>query len=78
MALSTYVKHFCFKPIRHLRVELKRYLARHAYLSGETEWVNESRSYGLLKEDKSDVPEVDSGSGKAGASEAATGEIHAQ
>lgn len=53
------------EPIRYVGVELKRYLARHAYLCGETEWVNASRSYGLLED-------VDSGSGKASASDAAT------
>ncbi|KAL8115492.1 uncharacterized protein LOC141666679 [Apium graveolens] len=46
------------EPIRNLRVELKKYLARHELLSAETEWINVSRTYGLLKEDKTNGNEV--------------------
>ncbi|KAK4606986.1 hypothetical protein RGQ29_000979 [Quercus rubra] len=47
------------EPIRSLRVELKRYLVRHGYLSEQTEWREVSVSYGLLK-DRSNTGEVDS------------------
>ncbi|KAE9445124.1 hypothetical protein C3L33_22977, partial [Rhododendron williamsianum] len=36
-------------PIRSLRVELKRYVARHEYLSEEAEWRDVSISYGLIQ-----------------------------
>ncbi|KAG6745357.1 hypothetical protein NC652_036999 [Populus alba x Populus x berolinensis] len=39
------------EPIRNLRVELKRYMGRHGYLSYEAEWKEVSRSYGILKEE---------------------------
>ncbi|CAK7343688.1 unnamed protein product [Dovyalis caffra] len=39
------------EPIRNLRVELKRYIGRHEYLSYETEWKDVSRSYGILKDE---------------------------
>ncbi|KAG5566771.1 hypothetical protein RHGRI_002341 [Rhododendron griersonianum] len=37
------------EPIRSLRVELKRYVARHEYLSEEAEWRDVSISYGLIQ-----------------------------
>ena len=48
------------QPIRSLRVELKRYLVRHGYLTEETEWREVSVSYGLLK-DRSNTEGLDSG-----------------
>ncbi|KAL3518360.1 hypothetical protein ACH5RR_020949 [Cinchona calisaya] len=39
------------EPFRNIKVELKKYLARHDYLSGEKEWKDLSISYGLLKEE---------------------------
>ncbi|GMY10379.1 hypothetical protein FCV25MIE_05618 [Fagus crenata] len=48
------------EPIRSLRVELKRYLVRHGYLTEETEWREVSVSYGLLK-DRSNTEGLDSG-----------------
>ncbi|XP_030968068.1 uncharacterized protein LOC115988607 [Quercus lobata] len=53
------------EPIRSLRVELKRYLVRHGYLSEQTEWREVSVSYGLLK-DRSNTGEVDSGVEQSG------------
>ncbi|XP_059431062.1 uncharacterized protein LOC132164546 [Corylus avellana] len=38
------------EPIRSLRVELKRYLVRHGYLSEQTEWKEVCIGYGLLKD----------------------------
>lgn len=37
------------EPIRSLQVELKRYVARHEYLSKEAEWRDVSVSYGLIQ-----------------------------
>ncbi|KAH6757739.1 hypothetical protein C2S51_038667 [Perilla frutescens var. frutescens] len=39
------------EPIRNLRVELKKYLARHEHLNEEVEWKKLSVSYGLMKEE---------------------------
>ncbi|CAA2966986.1 Hypothetical predicted protein [Olea europaea subsp. europaea] len=39
------------EPFRNLRVELKKYLVRHEYLSEDEEWRNLSVNYGLLKEE---------------------------
>ncbi|KAK6141941.1 hypothetical protein DH2020_024314 [Rehmannia glutinosa] len=44
------------EPIRNIRVELKKYLARHEYLNGEEEWKKLSVSYGLVKEESSENP----------------------
>ncbi|KAK6163294.1 hypothetical protein DH2020_000158 [Rehmannia glutinosa] len=44
------------EPIRNIRVELKKYLARHEYLNGEEEWKKLSVSYGLMKEESSVNP----------------------
>ncbi|GAV78099.1 hypothetical protein CFOL_v3_21567 [Cephalotus follicularis] len=38
------------EPTRNLRIELKRYLVRHGYLSTQTEWRECSLTYGLLKD----------------------------
>ncbi|KAF5470677.1 hypothetical protein F2P56_011174 [Juglans regia] len=48
------------EPLRNLRVELKRYLARHGCLSEQTEWRVVSDSYGLSKHG-SNTGGVDSG-----------------
>ncbi|KAG7947155.1 hypothetical protein I3843_14G079500 [Carya illinoinensis] len=48
------------EPLRNLRVELKRYLARHGCLSEQTEWRVVSDSYGLPKHG-SNTGGVDSG-----------------
>ncbi|GMN24657.1 hypothetical protein TIFTF001_000653 [Ficus carica] len=40
------------KPIRKLRFELKRYLARNGHLAGQTEWKEVCISYGILEEEK--------------------------
>ncbi|KAI3450533.1 hypothetical protein Pfo_007198 [Paulownia fortunei] len=53
------------EPIRNIRVELKKYLARHEYLNGEEEWKKLSVSYGLMKEENS----VNGGDVKAGVEE---------
>ncbi|KAL5130266.1 hypothetical protein HKD37_12G033375 [Glycine soja] len=37
------------EPIRNLRMELKRYLLRHGYLSEQKEWREVAARYGLLK-----------------------------
>ncbi|KAL6577109.1 hypothetical protein OROMI_011387 [Orobanche minor] len=37
------------EPIRNIRVELKKYVARHGYLNGEEEWKKLCVSYGLMK-----------------------------
>lgn len=37
--------------MRNLRVELKRYMARHRYLSSQTEWKDVSLAYGILKDE---------------------------
>lgn len=39
------------EPFRNIKVELKKYLGRHEYLSGEKEWKDLSVSYGLMKEE---------------------------
>lgn len=61
---------FLLQPIRSLRVELKKYLERHELLSAETEWINVSRTYDLLKEDKTNGNEVDYGCGEGATSDA--------
>lgn len=67
---------FCVsKPIRFLRVELKKYLVRHGHLSNEPEWKSVLRSYGLRKGDESNVAEVDSGSVKANTTDCVDEEI---
>ncbi|KAL2485706.1 Uncharacterized protein Adt_30462 [Abeliophyllum distichum] len=53
------------EPSRNLRVELKKYLARHEYLSEDEEWRNLSVNYGLLKEESN----VGEENGKACANE---------
>ncbi|KAK1394147.1 nucleolar protein dao-5-like [Heracleum sosnowskyi] len=58
------------EPIHTLRVELKKYLARHELLSAETEWINVSRTYGLLKEDKTNGDEGALGCGDGATSDA--------
>ncbi|KAF5187319.1 hypothetical protein FRX31_023091, partial [Thalictrum thalictroides] len=47
------------EPVLTLRMELRRYLARHSSLSTETEWNSVSHSYGLL-EGESSVGRLDS------------------
>ncbi|KAK9154087.1 hypothetical protein Sjap_001567 [Stephania japonica] len=42
------------EPIRTLRVELRRYLARHCSLSAESQWIEVAKIYGLLK-DQTDI-----------------------
>ncbi|XP_057954714.1 uncharacterized protein LOC131148804 [Malania oleifera] len=42
------------EPIHNLRIELKRYLGRHQYLSAAREWREVSVSYGLVKEECSE------------------------
>ncbi|XP_059664421.1 uncharacterized protein LOC132310241 [Cornus florida] len=59
------------EPIRSLRVELKRYMARHEYLSTELEWTEVSRSYGLIRDESNAEGVVDSGGVKGGKSDAA-------
>ncbi|KAI3427680.1 uncharacterized protein J3R85_009250 [Psidium guajava] len=54
------------EPIRNLRIELKRYLARHLHLSEEAEWRNLSLGYGILK-DEPDSGHRNLDSGKASA-----------
>ncbi|XP_030526797.1 nucleolar protein dao-5-like isoform X2 [Rhodamnia argentea] len=44
------------EPIRNLRIELKRYLARHLHLSEEAEWRNLSLGYGILKDEPDSGP----------------------
>ncbi|GFQ04059.1 hypothetical protein PHJA_002549800 [Phtheirospermum japonicum] len=39
------------EPIRNIRIELKKYVARHEYLNGEEEWKKLLSSYGLVKEE---------------------------
>lgn len=57
------------EPICNLRVELKKYLTRHELLSSEMEWINVSRTYGLLKEGKTNENEVNSGCGEGATSD---------
>ncbi|KAF8009013.1 hypothetical protein BT93_J0104 [Corymbia citriodora subsp. variegata] len=44
------------EPIRNLRIELKRYLARHPHLSEATKWRNLSLGYGILKDEPDSGP----------------------
>ncbi|CDP02193.1 unnamed protein product [Coffea canephora] len=39
------------EPFRNTKVELKKYLGQHEYLSGEKEWKDLFISYGLMKEE---------------------------
>ncbi|KAK6926810.1 hypothetical protein RJ641_008529 [Dillenia turbinata] len=47
------------EPTRNLRVELKKYMARHGHLASTTEWREVSKSYGLYKEENN-AAETDS------------------
>ncbi|XP_076921887.1 uncharacterized protein LOC143583471 [Bidens hawaiensis] len=40
------------EPVRNLQVELKKYLARHGYLSTNAEWEHVSGMYGLVKNEQ--------------------------
>ncbi|KAK2968977.1 hypothetical protein RJ640_012431 [Escallonia rubra] len=53
------------EPFRNLRIELKRYLARHGYLSAEKEWKEVSHSYELVKDESNVAEEGDSSPAKA-------------
>ncbi|XP_030452632.1 uncharacterized protein LOC115674385 isoform X1 [Syzygium oleosum] len=55
------------EPIRSLRIELKRYLARHLHLSEEAEWRNLSLGYGGILKDEPNSGPRNPDSGKASA-----------
>ncbi|KAK3028170.1 hypothetical protein RJ639_038694 [Escallonia herrerae] len=61
------------EPFRNVRIELKCYLARHGYLSAETEWKEVTRSYGLMKDESNFAEEGDSSPAKALTSDANMG-----
>ncbi|KAK9127286.1 hypothetical protein Syun_016083 [Stephania yunnanensis] len=48
------------EPIRTLRIELRRYLARHRSLSAESQWNEVAKIYGLLKDQTSGDVEIKS------------------
>ncbi|CAA0834076.1 Unknown protein [Striga hermonthica] len=41
------------EPFRNIRLELKKYMARHKHLNGEVKWKKLLVSYGLVKEESS-------------------------
>ncbi|PIA59183.1 hypothetical protein AQUCO_00400212v1 [Aquilegia coerulea] len=53
------------EPVLTLRMELRRYLTRHTWLSTKTDWISVSHSYGLL-EGESSVGRLDSTLGDTG------------
>ncbi|XP_071735545.1 uncharacterized protein [Rutidosis leptorrhynchoides] len=51
VAFFRLANHCKAEPVRNLQIELKKYLARHDYLSSKIEWEDVSHLYGILKKD---------------------------